>query len=459
MNSIDSTDFLPGYSNRQETSNSKLKKLIFSIKQFATIAEVMRILGAITMIASMSLLLLNGWHNGDDILRYLKLLGLTGLLAVGGFSLSYLLKERKGARLFFSLGLISVPANFGIIGALIYSLAPDIGLVSQYPDFARWVVSDVSSVVMVGAGALCILLPVTMLGFRILTKDSARLLTLTYLGLNALLLVPFRDPMLVGIMLTAALIVPTLVIRSRLSRDISLFSARGKYALSILFIPALLLLTRNLYLYQLDYILGMVFCATIYWICRQWSHSDTLGQLARTILDILSAPLAFGAAFCLAFQLDNNAFSLLTVGSFATVIVAYMLDFQHWAKQSLTKLVILVITSLVIMAATLMTALLMDTGGAAIMASLFGLALMAFGVCYRNRIVVIIGLALTLAAIWFGFNDIISLLIRGDWLALAILGAVTIVGASLVDRFGPVIKYRLSSRLENQESAFDTDKS
>ncbi len=451
MNSISNTDYLAEDSNPPLTSSNKLKKLIHSMKQFATIAEAMRILGAVTMVASMSLLLLNGWHDGDDIARYLKLLGLTGLLAVGGFSLSYLLKEQKGARLFFSLGLISVPANFGIIGALIYSLAPDTGLVSNYPDFARWVVSDVSSVIMAGMGALCILLPVTMLGFKILSKNSARLLTLSYLGLNALLLLPFRAPLFVGIMITVALFVPTLVIRSRLSKDISLLSVRGKYALSILFIPALLLLARNLYLYQLDFFLGMVFFSTIYWICRQWACSDTLSKFARTCLEVLSAPLAFCAAFCLAFLLESHISILLVVGSFATAMLAYLVDFQHWAKQSFAKWIIEAITSSAIMASVLLPVLLLDTAGAAIMATLFGLALMAFGVCYRIRLVAAIGLGLTIAAALFGFNDIISLLIKGDWLALAIVGAVTIVGASLLDRFGPTLKLRLASQRSHQK--------
>ena len=150
-----------------DTASGKLNRLLQSINQFATIAEVLRILGAGTLVASMSLLLLNGWHDGNDIYRYLKLLGLTGLLAAGGFSLSYLLKEQKGARLFFSLGLISIPANFGILGALIYSLIPDVNLATAYPGFAHWVGVDASSLIMVCLGAGVVLLPLTVLGYAI----------------------------------------------------------------------------------------------------------------------------------------------------------------------------------------------------------------------------------------------------------------------------------------------------
>ncbi len=436
-------------------SESRINRLIKSIREFATIAEVMRMLGAALLIASMSLLLLNGWHDGDDILRYLKLLSLTGLLTTGGFLLSYFLQEQKGARLFFSLGLVSVPANFGILGALIYSTMPDVGLLPNYPDFARWVVSDVSSVVMVSLGALCVLLPVTILGFKIVSRHSARLLTLSYIGLNSLLLLPFRDPLLVGAMLSVALIVPALVTRAGLARDASLLSVKGKYALSILFIPALLLLARNLYLYQLDYFLGAMFFTSIYWICRQWALSATTGKNTRNILDLMSAPLAYGAALCTANLVESNVFDPLFVGTFSVVLGAYLIDFQRRVVKTLTSQLIVVVTSSVIAGSMVLSVLVFDSVESTIMGVVSGIGLIVFGVYARSRVVMIIGFILTCIAAWSGFNEIITLMLSGDWLALAILGSVTIVGASLVDRFGPAIRFRLSNRLDSLNDSAD----
>lgn len=441
---------------QDEKAPGKLNQLIESIQQFATVAEVMRIVGAATMIASMSLLLLKGWHDGDDIYRYLKLLGMTGLLAAGGFSLSYLLKEQKGARLFFSLGIVSVPANFGILGALIFSLVPKVGPATAYPNFAYWVVSDVSSVVMVCFGAAFVLLPVTILGFRILARDSAKLLTLTYLGLNTLLLLPFRDSLLVGIMLAAALIVPAIVSRISLAKDVSLHSIRGKYSIGVLFIPAMILLVRNLYLYQLDSFLGLMFCVSVYWAFRQWSLSETVSARVKVVLESISVPIAFSGALFMA-DLVPYTFDPLPFATFSAVLALFLVDFQRRAEQSLLKWMIVTGTAGVIAATMLASTLLIDTAATALLATLFGIGQFMFGIYARNRSVMFIGLALTLLAAWFGLSDVIALLLSGDWLTLAIVGGVAIVGASLIDRFGPTIQYRLSNRFSGEVHTVSTD--
>ena len=93
-----------------------------SLQNFASVSEALRFLGAAVLLASMSIFLLQGWNEGNDISRYLLLLSQTGLLAASGFALSYGLKETKGARIFFGLALISIPANFTILSALLYSV-------------------------------------------------------------------------------------------------------------------------------------------------------------------------------------------------------------------------------------------------------------------------------------------------------------------------------------------------
>ena len=72
----------------------------------------------------MSSFMLQDWGSANDIQHYFMLLMQSALLAGAGFAMSYLLKENKGARIFFGLGLISVTANFTILGALVFSLTP-----------------------------------------------------------------------------------------------------------------------------------------------------------------------------------------------------------------------------------------------------------------------------------------------------------------------------------------------
>ena len=103
------------------------------------------------------------------------------------------------------------------------------------------------------------------------------------------------------------------------------------------------------------------------------------------------------------------------------------------------------------------TTLYLDTAASALLATAFGIGQFMFGIYARNRTAKYMGLALTLVAAWFGLSDVIALLMSGDWLTLAIVGGVAIVGASVVDRFGPAIRYRLSSRLSGEVRTANTD--
>ena len=115
------------------------------LKQITSVSDILRVFGACAVIASMSLFLLNGWSDGNDIQRYFKLLAQTGLLAGSGIALSFWLKENKGARLFLGLGLISVVANFTILGALTYSMVQLDGGLIDYPSIVTWKVVSAST--------------------------------------------------------------------------------------------------------------------------------------------------------------------------------------------------------------------------------------------------------------------------------------------------------------------------
>ena len=115
-----------------------------SIRNFATLSEALRMLGAAVLVASMSVFLLKGWDTGNDVGQYLLLLAQTGLLAAAGFAMSHGLRETRGARVFFGLALISICANFTILGAMVFSVLHwDIGLI-EYPAYALWQIESLA---------------------------------------------------------------------------------------------------------------------------------------------------------------------------------------------------------------------------------------------------------------------------------------------------------------------------
>ena len=71
----------------------RVENVLQSLRNFATLSEALRILGASVLLASMSVFLLQGWNEGNDVRRYLLLLTQTGLLTAAGFAMSHGLKE------------------------------------------------------------------------------------------------------------------------------------------------------------------------------------------------------------------------------------------------------------------------------------------------------------------------------------------------------------------------------
>lgn len=83
--------------------------------------SLLRILGTTALLVAMYSFLVKGWQSGGDVFRYLLMLGHTGAMAAIGLASGHWLKEGKGARLLLTLALVSVAANFAILGAFIYS--------------------------------------------------------------------------------------------------------------------------------------------------------------------------------------------------------------------------------------------------------------------------------------------------------------------------------------------------
>ena len=171
----------------------KVLVLMQSAFSYATLSNLLRVLGAGVLVASVSIFLMKGWSTGNDIQRYLMLLAHTVLLGVTGLGIGYWIRESKGARLFLALSLVSAVVNFAVLGGLIYSQVQwDNGL-SLYPGFARWQACFLISFFTTAGAALMLLVPVSWIAFLTLARRSALPLTLLFLASGSLLLIPIRQ--------------------------------------------------------------------------------------------------------------------------------------------------------------------------------------------------------------------------------------------------------------------------
>jgi len=433
-------DDRPTYVPRSRLS---LDGIMQSIRNFATVSEALRVLGATVILASMSVFLLQGWNEGNDISRYLLLLTQTGLLAAAGFAMSHGLKEAKGARIFFGLALVSIPANFTILGALLYSVFQWDGGLTTYPGYATWQIENIASTGATLGGAMFVLLPVTLFCFAIMARHSAKALSLHFLVLNALLLLPIRSSFAAGTIALLGILYALVIVNHLADKDRTLKTGEGKFALATLFIPLGIILFRSMYFYQVDSLMvGMVSLA-LFLSARQVSLFPDRSARLATFLEMLSLPLAMITALALTDAFAPSLEKGLEVTLFAVAYTALALDVLRRTGSKFLRKAIGVSISLSVAVSYTLSVANHPSAFTALLSLTAGVMLLLWGVSGRKPVAVFGGLITSAAAAIFGFDEIVRLVVRCSWIDLAIFGASAIALGSVVDRHGVVIKLRL----------------
>jgi hypothetical protein len=417
--------------------------ILQSVRDFATLSEALRILGASVLLASMSLFLLQGWNEGNDVRRYLLLLTQTGLLTAAGFAMSHVLKETKGARMFFGLALVSVPANFTILGALLYSVFQWDGGLTTYPGYATWQIENVAATGITLAGAMVVLLPVTFFCFAVMARHSAKLLSLHFLALNALLLLPIRSSMAAGTIALLGVVYALRVVSVMAGKDRALKTGEGRFALTTLFIPLGIILFRSMYFYRVDALLVAMVCMAFYLAARQASLFPGRRPQVALMLDVFSLPLALGVAMFLTNAVSQQLAGALEAPFFAAVYTGLALDLlRRTESKKLTSLISFTI-SLFIALSFIFSVALTPAAGTAILALVAGGLLLLFGIALGNVTAISAGTITIIAGVMFGFGEIVQLIVSSGWVELAIFGAAAIALGSVLERHGVAIKLRL----------------
>ncbi|MBT8100673.1 MAG: hypothetical protein KJO82_13030 [Gammaproteobacteria bacterium] len=427
------------------TSRFSVDSVMQSVRNFATLSEALRILGAGVILASMSVFMLQGWSEGNDISRYLMLLAQTGLLAAAGFAMSHVVQETRGARLFFGLALVSIPANFTILGALLYSVFQWDGGLTTYPGYAEWRIEDVASIGVTMSAAMLVLVPVTLFCFAIMARRSTKPLSLHFLMLNALLLLPIRHSLAAG---TIALIgvLYALFVMSKVTRsNPALKTGEGKFALATLFIPLGIILFRSMYFYQVDSLMIAMVGLVLFLAARQVSQFPDRSARLATALELVSWPLAMTIAFALTDAFEANLANGLEAALFAGIYAGLALDIiRRTDSRELARAIGVSISIATAISFTFSVAL-----NPSAMSALFslgaGLLLLLWGAAGKRLVTIIAGLITAGAGAIFGFDQIVHLIVSSSWVDLAIFGASAIVLGSVLDRHGVAIKLRLTN--------------
>ena len=450
---------------RRSAREPALARALAAVREAVTVATLLRTLGAAAIVGSLSLYLLQGFDVRGDLSRVFTLLGQSALLALAGLAVGVALREPKGARVFLALALVSVPANFAVLGAMLYSIAPlDGGLLpAHFPAFATWrAETSVDAWRAVGAGA-ALLLPITAFGFAVLARRHATTLSLALLAGSALLLVPVRAPSVTivaaGAMLIGAVIVTVRAGRRAAARGLPM-TFEERLAHGLLFLPAALVLARTMLAngLALDSALPLAMAA-FYGFDRLVAHARgtvrrqrvvaLLGAVAGVATAVLAVPLLDGtlpgAALLLVFAAVSGALSWRLMRS----------TDEPGARRAVGALWSGLSLAAVCASVAVDPSAVGSGGGSTLAGVVVTLAVVLHGVLEGRLRRAVLGGAVLVGLAWLHADVLVSLVLGGGWRALAGLGVGTIVAGSLLERFGPALRLGLERRRQARAKAAD----
>ncbi|MCP4288744.1 MAG: hypothetical protein GY792_30700 [Gammaproteobacteria bacterium] len=424
-----------------------------TLKNVASLSELLRITGAGIVVASMSSFILQDWGSGNDIQRYFLLLAQTVLLAGGGFAMSYLLKENKGARIFFGLSLISLSANFTILGALVYSLTQwDMNL-SQYPGFAHWIATSPQSLMLTVGTALAVMLPVAWFGFMIMSRPAAGRLTAIYLLMNGLLLLPLRSSAMVGLMVVIGLVLLSTFSRRLLGNEQHFHTPSGRFAQVLLYMPLAVMIGRSAFLYSPDAFLVFAVSAAFYLGLRAFSQQLADDNRGKPITDFLG----YVSSYAIAISLANTVEPLISwhyvLPLSAVALVALTLELRGRSRHAGLNSAMTLFTGVAFALSFVVNLLGSSSVIVPLMSFAAGSVMIGYGWIKGEKRLLVIGFVPLLFGSYELLHEVWHFLFSNSWISLAAIGTTTIVMASVLERYGATVKLKIQQWRENDHSA------
>ena len=409
------------------------------------ITRLLRSLGAGVLIAAASTFLLQHWEQGDDIQRYLGLLGLTAVLTGAGFFVGLRMRESKSARTFLAVAAGVIPAHFCILGGLVYSQLSLDGAALAVARYATWLAPSVPAALLTTIGASAALVPVALLAFLALARSQARALTVAYLGFNAAMLVPSRDAGVVAV-LVAGLVAAFFALELRvLRRDLAMRTLEGVFVRAMLAAPIVLITLRSVLHYELSLFLVAVLAGSAALLMAAFAREARVPPALGTLLE--PASLVPAAASCIAFTAavhDGVGLPDQAVLPFATLpFTAIVLALSGVSRgRGVFYRRCAAWVALGGMGANLV---LFEGAFAALLCLAVGIVVLAYGYSVRQKALLLGGVAGAGLALSYHLAYAIRLYAWSHWGGLAVLGIAVILGAALLERHHATIAERVRS--------------
>ncbi|MCP4043510.1 MAG: hypothetical protein GY731_16390, partial [Gammaproteobacteria bacterium] len=369
----------------------------------------------------------------------------TLFLAVAGFISGTWMHESKGARTFVILALGAIPANFAILGALIYSQGSWDTAAAAYPAFVTWRVEHLSSALITAAGSLLVLIPVVWLGFLVLARRSAPAFTALYLVSNAAMLIPLRETLAVACLFAGLSVVVWWLVTRSTRQDMSLRTLEGILARALHLLPLVVILGRSLWLHSGDTLLLTAASLMVFILLRQISTQLNPKSLPRRALELVSLIPAVTTAATLSAVFMDISFNLypwvVPVFALSSAGLIFELSLRAsgggsgYRRLSAALVTIGLLLNLMWFGGLLTSSLCL----------IVGLVVLIYGHSIEQRLIFALGSLNLLVGITFQASYTAEFFNLAGWGSLALLGITAIIASSLVERHGARLKEYLSN--------------
>jgi hypothetical protein len=399
----------------------------------ALLTRVLRVAGSVLLIAAACTFMLTYWQSGNDLIRYGMLLGQTVLLAVAAYFCGVKVRESRGARTFLALLLAVVPANFAVLGGMLYHDFSWDPVRVQLPAYVTWVAPSPVHAVVACAVAVLVLTPLCFVAFLALARAEARRLTLVFLGCNLLVLLPVRDPNVMATVVGAVGAALIALDVKRFHPKSSLTTLEGRLVRTILAVPPVLMVARCLHLYHPTLLFGGIVALSVAGALLMAAlRRRDAGHSGESLLATSSLVALCGWGCCAGYLFQTFAFpdsAALPLAGLPAAALLFGLSFVTRGGGSQYR----GLASVVAFGAVAANLLVFPDWVASLCVVVVGVALLAHGAAIRNTPALVAGAgALALGVV---YHMRFALQLHGfAWVALSLLGVGLIVGASLVER-------------------------
>ena len=212
---------------------------------FSNFPKLMRILGAVALVAAGVAFLFEGWHNLTNLGKFGAFSAFLLSLGAAGAFCSRVLQEQKGARSFLGLAAAGVTVQAAQIGAVSYAMVNPGA--KDFTAFMLYTAAGTTTLAVMVAVFLLLLMPVAGLGFAVLARSQARFAAGLFLCLNAFLLVPTRVDLHALALGFAGLLALAFAERKVFRHDPSMATTEGWVLRAILAGPVATMFGRELF--------------------------------------------------------------------------------------------------------------------------------------------------------------------------------------------------------------------